>query len=372
MWPFRRAPEVQRLEARGEAQALIQALSHAEVSGEAAAALGRMNAPGVTAALLEALRSGVPLAARALGHRGRRAALSPDELPAITAALVQGLGSPDAALHQECRAALVALSATEPLAEALREAPLPQVRALALRALVELRPPTLDALLTAALHDPDPALRNLAQGLGARPPTTPVEARLRALGDADQTTRYSALLELIHAGATLPEADRIALAGGVQRLIRDPEPTLRAAAARALAELGPSARSAGPALAHALEDPDAEARRAAAVALGHVGAHEAIPALRGALRRGEAEAARALGQLSAREAREDLITALDDPRVGAVAAEALGAIGDPAAIPAIEAWLARAPAPEGPDGDPDPRAFAEAALTRLRARPRPL
>ncbi len=95
-----------------------------------------------------------------------------------------------------------------------------------------------------------------------------------------------------------------------------------------------------------------------------------IPQLRAALREGDWAAARELGRLGAQEAVTDLIAALQHPKIGAVAAEALADIGDPRAIPAIHYYIEHADPPDGPDGDPDERSIARAALERLVARTR--
>ncbi len=73
--------------------------------------------------------------------------------------------------------------------------------------------------------------------------------------------------------------------------LRDPDPAMRANAARALSLMGPEAEAAIGALIEALGDSDAQVRTGAARALGQIGpaARSAIPALIEALRRAEAE-----------------------------------------------------------------------------------
>ncbi|HEY4312630.1 MAG TPA: HEAT repeat domain-containing protein [Pirellulales bacterium] len=65
--------------------------------------------------------------------------------------------------------------------------------------------------------------------------------------------------------------------------LNDPNPRVRAEAARALARIGPEAKEAVPALVARLDDPDDDVRQAAARALGQVGpaAASAVPALIG-------------------------------------------------------------------------------------------
>lgn len=68
--------------------------------------------------------------------------------------------------------------------------------------------------------------------------------------------------------------------------LADPNPMVRALAARSLARMGSRAHTAVPALIIALEDEDVGVRRNAARALGQIGpeAREAVPALMRALR----------------------------------------------------------------------------------------
>ncbi len=289
-------------------------------------------------------------------------------------------------MQQECRSALVKRRARGALAEVVLSDARPRARLLALRGLVELGPPDLGAVLTRLLGDQDPELVALALQSGALPASLdpdlvrdPIQvaalgnagpdaapALCVALGSPDPITRQTAIHAVIQGGTTLVGSGASALVQALERRLGEADPAMRAAASRALGELGEIAQSAWPALIGALTDERAEVRREAASALGRTGAIQATEALRAALRRGEPEAARALGLLGARAATPDLVAALSDPRVGAVAAEALGVIGDPSAIPAIQAWLRAAPAPSGPGGDPDPRAFASAALARLQ------
>ncbi|HVU87244.1 MAG TPA: HEAT repeat domain-containing protein [Pirellulales bacterium] len=65
------------------------------------------------------------------------------------------------------------------------------------------------------------------------------------------------------------------------KTLDDPNPRVRAEAARALARIGPEATEAVPALMARLDDPDEDVRQASARALGQVGpaAAPAVPAL---------------------------------------------------------------------------------------------
>jgi HEAT repeat protein len=111
---------------------------------------------------------------------------------------------------------------------------------------------------------------------------------------------------------------------------------------RAIASFGFDAASASPELIAALSDPSAKVRAAAAAALAQVGPHSSpatIPALAKALSDAEPEvrdlAATALGSMGSKAAPAvpELIIALSDPvdYVRAPAADALGAIGPKAA-----------------------------------------
>jgi HEAT repeat protein len=126
------------------------------------------------------------------------------------------------------------------------------------------------------------------------------------------------------------------------------DPRERAAAARALGEIGPPARSATPALVSRLDDEDESVRWRAGEALAAIGPEPSRcvePLRRMAAdpgRRGRAEAAAALGWIgpAAAPAVPALVSALADPRrdVRARSAWALGRIG-PASAPAVPALI---------------------------------
>jgi HEAT repeat protein/cyclophilin family peptidyl-prolyl cis-trans isomerase len=131
-----------------------------------------------------------------------------------------------------------------------------------------------------------------------------------------------------------------------QRLIRDPNPPPQVILVPATK--GRPAIVAPPPpsdLIRLLNDEEARTRRRAALALGRVGLPEAIPALQQALGDAEFEvrqmAAFALGLIGDPSARPALLNALKDgePIVQGRAAEALGAIGDRSDAPAIAAMV---------------------------------
>ena len=131
-----------------------------------------------------------------------------------------------------------------------------------------------------------------------------------------------------------------------QRLIRDPNPppqvTLVPATKGRPAIVAPAPPSD---LLRLLADEEGRTRRRAALALGRVGLPEAIPALQQALGDAEFEvrqmAAFALGLIGDASARPALLNALKDsePMVQGRAAEALGTIGDRSDAPAIAAMV---------------------------------
>jgi HEAT repeat protein len=127
------------------------------------------------------------------------------------------------------------------------------------------------------------------------------------------------------------------------RLRGDKDQSVRKSAAHALATFHDAERTA--ALIAALHDKDVEVRGAAAVALGDHPDPDAIPALISALSDNSAfvraHASRALGVNGRASAQAvptliRLLTSDQDSEVKRQAAAALGGIGDPAALPALE------------------------------------
>src|SRR4030095_8998226 len=131
-----------------------------------------------------------------------------------------------------------------------------------------------------------------------------------------------------------------------QRLIRDPNPPAQVILVPATKGRPAIVAAAPPSeLLRLLNDDEARTRRRVALALGRVGLPEAIPALEKALGDPEFEvrqmAAFALGLIGDGSARPALLNALKDsePIVQGRAAEALGTIGDRSDAPAIAAMV---------------------------------
>lgn len=169
----------------------------------------------------------------------------------------------------------------------------PSVRAGAAEALSAVGPTaqtraTVPALVH-ALTDGDPGVRKFAaEGLGTFGPEarTAFPALVNLLSDADVGARKSAARGVM---AIVPAADTPGAAGSVPSdavpiligVLADDDPSVRAAAATALATMGPRAEQAIPVLMQALDDAEALVRVNAAYALGVMGpvAKDALPAL---------------------------------------------------------------------------------------------
>ena len=177
------------------------------------------------------------------------------------------------------------------------------------------------------------ALRFVGQGTGA------AEARLiELLNDKDSSVR-------VEAGFALWKLfGRQSVIDLLSRALADPDENARATAADYLAELGPAAAPALPALIHALADPSDSVRNRSTTALGKIGpaAKVAVPALLEATSHSGhwfffEKAVEAIGP----EAIPGLIDGLEQKNGRFLAAEALGRFGakSRAAAPRIRALL---------------------------------
>jgi len=128
----------------------------------------------------------------------------------------------------------------------------------------------IDALVR-QLTDRDSSLRLRAvKALGIIGPAARVAAPniLTALEDSDADVRRAAVVAL---RLILPnERPTQAVVRAIAADLQDPDPTVRAATARALGRLGRAAVSAAPLIEPLLSDPDPDVRRAAADALGRI------------------------------------------------------------------------------------------------------
>lgn len=292
-----------------------------------------------------------------------RSTRAPEGTPPLVA-----LASDDPWVWQAARTSLVAAGDASALRAAAVD-PNPAVRARALPGLVEVCPDEREALLRDALEDPDAGVRceALRRGGVARLTARSPEAvtswgRLGASGEAalqavlgDPGLAAAAL----DAVAMRPDGVGPALAAAVRPFASATDPDLRARAVRALGA------AESEVLVAALRDPVPAVQQAAASTLGRRGVRSAIPPLASALAGGAWWAAHALAELGGPEVLPPLRAALRDRRTAAVAAAALGALGDTASIPELRALVARLEPEPQPQGGPDDLGVAQAALERL-------
>lgn len=161
-------------------------------------------------------------------------------------------------------------------------------------------------------------------------------------------TDTSAELRRIAAWGLNDYADRqVAAEALANALRRDRDANVREMAAWALSDAGNSSTGIEALIAALRSDSNVEVRKTAAWALGNVGNRSSAAALAAALSDGNTEirkrAAWALGNTDLRQAPPQLIAMLNDndPEMREVTAWALYQIEDPAAVPALQAALAR-------------------------------
>ena len=193
---------------------------------------------------------------------------------------------------------------------------------------VRLHPAVKEGLapLIAALHDPDPYVREVAaQGLGYIGDEAAAPALAKALSDPNVRVRRRAASALI----TVPaKAAQPALEKAVRS---DPDATVRRYAVEALGWIDDN--SVVPALIAATRDSSARVRRYAALELGRRKAHEALDALIALFNDPDEDvrwqAVLAVGKLRDKRATDALIKALDDPapQVANAAERALQKLG---------------------------------------------
>jgi HEAT repeat protein len=209
---------------------------------------------------------------------------------------------------------------------------------------VEPPSPALTELLRPLLADRDRFVRRAAiQGLGAQGPAAKeaISDLEKESADPIRTNRVMACVALIHIAG--PSEKRVGALADLLLLRKNTEDNAAAYAASELSKLGQQAHSAAPQLLAALKYPDV--RYAAAYALGPVGADpdKAVPALL-AMLKDETERERrrtlavSLGEFG--PAAASALPALREALRGEgggwwVAAEAIGKIGGPDAVPAL-------------------------------------
>lgn len=256
--------------------------------------------------------------------------------------------------------------------------------------------PRVIGMLTAALKDSKPEVRQVAsEALGRIGVQALVQPLVRALADADATVRKNAvesLRQLVGPDATILLMPVLANADSATRMLvidtlgdvgddhdvdsllvslEDPDEKVREASARALGKIG-DARAIDPLLALLRYDPHGEVRATAAEALGKIGDPRVINPLLAAIADTEewvqfraitalvgfgetaveplifllahgnkltvrVRAANALGKVGHVRAVDPLRAALRDkhPEMRKAAAEALGKIGDESAVPSL-------------------------------------
>jgi HEAT repeat protein len=218
-------------------------------------------------------------------------------------------------------------------------------RAVAIKLLVRVEPPSpgLTELLLPLLAEGGGVRRAAIQGLGVQGPAAKaaISDLEKESTDPNRINRVAACVALIHIAG--PSEKRVGALADLLLLRKNTEDEPAVYAAMELAKLGRDARSAVPQLLAALKYPDV--RYSAADALGPVGADpdKAVPALLAMLKDetdggGRLAVARALGAFG--RAAAAAIPALrellrHDDKGGWPAAEAIGKIGGPDAVPAL-------------------------------------
>jgi HEAT repeat protein len=251
---------------------VFSGLIFALVVGAASAA----QADDVTA-WVEMLRTGDAAAkVRAADQLGDLGPEARDAVPALSAALADS----DPVVVGHAARALGAIgpdaaAAVEPLIKALSHEN-PQVRAYAAYALGQLGKASLPAVpaLAKAFKDPDATVRRqVFKAVRAIDPGRDVVVPMLV-----EILTHAQPAEIVPALHTLAEFGDKVVPGAIMAL---EHPSARYWVCLLLAEIGPDAREAVPALAGVLTDSDVEVRREACIALGHIGsaAGAAVPAL---------------------------------------------------------------------------------------------
>jgi arylsulfatase A-like enzyme len=188
----------------------------------------------------------------------------------------------------------------------------------------------------------------MAAGDGVADPPSPPAVERAIQGDRSSAVDAARALAGLDARRAIPAVRALAALGvtdapvleALAVVTRRNHPGLSLEAGVALARLG-DRRGLG-ASRDALASQEVSLRRAAGLGLAALGVSEGLPALaeaaadRSASDQDRDEALRALRALRDRRAFDAYARLLDDPRLAPVAADALGELGDPRAIPLLE------------------------------------
>ncbi|MEO8139001.1 MAG: HEAT repeat domain-containing protein [Gemmatimonadota bacterium] len=187
--------------------------------------------------------------------------------------------------------------------------------------------PLRDELILDALNDGSPAVREVAVAWAARC-IEPATLLPRMADEANSVLRNAALAALERQGPFAVEA--------VGRMTADPDADMAMFACQVLGGIGSA--GAAPALLVALGRPEVNVVQAAIEALGRLRAAEAVPALIELLGREpwlQLAAADALGTIGDRAAIAPLLSLVPDSFVALPALDSIRRIGDPEALPTL-------------------------------------
>ncbi len=319
----------------------------------AATMLGELRVRTAVPCLVRLLREDVntyvrSAAAEALGHIGDRAAVFP---------LIDATRDGSSYVRRAAAIALGQLQAKEAQVALLRLLGDTNfyVRRAAINAIGKLGIPDLARMITPFLDADDPRLRRTAvtalRRLGAREAIPKMTAMLREVARKPSPHDLPLVKALVLALGRLQAEEAVPVLIEVVRGYVG----ARSMASAALGQIGD--RRACPVLAEALRDRSASLRLAALKSLGRLRCREAAPLVRPFLdapdtrqRRIAAFTIACLGDRSALPRLVEMALADESPIVRPVAVEALGRLGDPAALPPLLSLV------------DDPNAYLRAAL----------
>ncbi len=318
---------------------LLHALHDQEwcVRWAAAEALGKLGNSRATTPLLTLLNDSnhhvCRAAITALGKIGETS---------IVPFLIHELKSGNSAIRRAAREALTQIGEAQTvpfLLQSLKYEHDEHIRKNVEDALLQLGDRQAIPYLLEALQDDAPHLRRIAvEVLGRIGSMKTILPLIAALHDADETIRRLAANVL----GKLRTPDAVP---ALLEVLQDQRSLVRRSVVRALGQIGEP--SAVPALVELLHDADVGVRQTVVKALGQIGDPEAVPALINTLEQPDWKerwsAAYALGRIRDVRALPVLMQCLrpeNDANIRRAAAEALGQIGHPLAVPALITVLA--------------------------------